>query len=193
MDKSKLLLAVCLLVGSVGFAAEETKKVAEEAKPTVAESKFYSFVVKNAKNEDIKLSDYKGKVVLVVNVASKCGFTNQYEGLEKLYKENKEKGFVVLAFPSNQFLMQEPGSNDDIQKFCKLTYGVDFPVFAKGDVNGDEAQPLYKWLTSVPKFDGRISWNFNKFLLNRNGEVVARYGSKKTPAEFEGEIKKYLN
>jgi glutathione peroxidase len=157
------------------------------------ESKFYSFVVKDSKNQDVKLSDYKGKVVLVVNVASKCGFTKQYEGLEKLYKDNKDKGFVVLGFPSNQFLYQEPGTNEEIQKFCKLTYGVDFPVFAKADVNGDNAQPLYKWLTSLEKFSGNISWNFNKFLVNKNGEVVARYGSRTTPAELEGDVKKLLN
>ncbi|MCC2679871.1 MAG: hypothetical protein K0R29_2447 [Pseudobdellovibrio sp.] len=156
------------------------------------DSKFYSFTVKNAKNEDVKLSDYKGKVVLVVNVASKCGFTYQYEGLQKLYKENKDKGLVVLGFPSNQFLSQEPGSNDDIQKFCKLNYGVDFPVFAKGDVNGDNAQPLYKWLTSQEKFSGKISWNFNKFLINKKGEVVNRFGSKVKPEEIEPEIKKLL-
>lgn len=156
------------------------------------ESKFYSFTVKNAKNEDVKLSDFKGEVVLVVNVASKCGFTNQYEGLQKLYKENKDKGFIVLGFPSNQFFSQEPGSNEEIQKFCKLEYGVDFPVFAKGDVNGKDAQPLYKWLTSQEKFSGRITWNFNKFLINRKGEVVNRFGSKVKPDELAPEVKKLL-
>jgi len=156
------------------------------------ESKFYSFTVKNAQGQDVKLSDYKGKVVLVVNVASKCGFTYQYEGLQKLYNEHKDKGLVILGFPSNQFLSQEPGSNEEIQNFCKLKYGVDFPVFAKGDVNGDNAQPLYKWLTSQEKFSGRITWNFNKFLINRKGEVVNRFGSKVKPEELEPEVKKLL-
>lgn len=184
-------LVMVSLVGLNLFAAEAQKKAPKEVQKE--ESKFYSFTVKNAKNEDVKLSDYKGKVVLVVNVASKCGFTYQYEGLEKLYKVHKEKGFVVLAFPSNQFLAQEPGTDEEIQKFCKLSYGVDFPVFAKGDVNGDKALPLYKWLTSLPKYDGKISWNFNKFLINKNGEVVGRFGSRTKPEEIEPEIKKLLN
>lgn len=156
------------------------------------ESKFYSFTIKNAQGQDVKLSDYKGKVVLVVNVASKCGFTYQYEGLQKLYKDHKDKGLVILGFPSNQFLSQEPGSNEEIQSFCKLKYGVDFPVFAKADVNGDNAQPLYKWLTSQENFSGRITWNFNKFLINRKGEVVNRFGSKVKPEELEPEVKKLL-
>jgi glutathione peroxidase len=178
VNLKKLLIGIIFLCCAVSSADDST---------------FYSFVVKNAKNEDVKLSDYKGKVVLVVNVASKCGFTKQYEGLEKLYKDHKDKGFVILGFPSNQFLSQEPGTNEEIQKFCKLTYGVDFPVFAKGDVNGDSAQPLYKWLTSLEKFSGKISWNFNKFLINRKGEVIARFGSRTTPEELEGDVKKLLN
>ncbi len=159
---------------------------------TEATSPFYGFVVKNAKNEDVKLSDYIGKAVLVVNVASKCGFTNQYEGLQKLYSDYSAKGFVILGFPSNQFFGQEPGSNEDIQSFCKLSYGVNFPVFAKVDVNGKDAIPLYKWLTKQEKFAGRITWNFNKFLINQKGEVVQRFGSKQVPSEIEPEIKKLL-
>ena len=156
------------------------------------ESKFYSFTVKDHKNQDVKLSDFKGKVVLVVNVASKCGFTKQYEGLEKLYSELKSKNFVILGFPSNQFLSQEPGSNEEIQKFCKLTYGVEFPVFAKVDVNGDNAIPLYKWLTAQEGFSGRITWNFNKFLLDKNGKIIKRFGSSDTPEEITPEIKKLI-
>lgn len=155
-------------------------------------SAFYDFVVKNSKNEDVKLSDYKGKAVLIVNVASKCGYTNQYEGLQKLYADYSAKGFVVLGFPSNQFFGQEPGTNEEIQNFCKLNYNVNFPVFAKVDVNGNDAIPLYKWLTKHEKFSGRITWNFNKFLINQKGEVVQRFGSKQTPAEIEPEIKKLL-
>lgn len=168
------------------------KKPAESDVISAPVPAFYGFVVKNAKNEDVKLSDYKGKVVLVVNVASKCGFTNQYEGLQKLYTDYSAKGFVVLGFPSNQFFGQEPGTNDDIQSFCKLSYGVNFPVFAKVDVNGSDAIPLYKWLTKHEKFSGRITWNFNKFLINQSGEVVQRFGSKQTPAEIEPEVKKLL-
>ena len=158
----------------------------------IKESPFYNFTVKNSKNEDVKLSDYKNKVVLVVNVASRCGFTHQYEGLQKLYNENKDKDFVILGFPSNQFLSQEPGSNEEIQKFCKLTYGVDFPVFAKVEVNGDGAIPLYKWLTSLENFSGKISWNFNKFLINQKGQVVKRFGSRDTPESIEPHVKKLL-
>ncbi len=153
---------------------------------------FYSFSVKDAKNNDVKLSDYKGKVILVVNVASKCGHTSQYEGLQKIYTENSEKGFVILGFPSNQFMGQEPGSNEEIQKFCKLSYGVTFPVLAKIDVNGDDAIPLYKWLTSDKKHSGRITWNFNKFLIDRNGNIVNRFGTKEKPDEIKAEIKKIV-
>lgn len=156
------------------------------------ESKFYSFVVKDAKNQDVKLSDYKNKIILVVNVASKCGYTNQYEGLEELYKNYKNKDFVILGFPSNEFFGQEPGSNEEIQKFCKLKYGVEFPVLAKIEVNSDNADPLYKWLKSQKGFEGKISWNFNKFLINRKGEVVKRFGSSDKPKEIEPDILKLI-
>lgn len=152
----------------------------------------YSFAVKDAKNAEVKLSDYKGKVVLVVNVASKCGNTPQYEGLQKLYSENSDKGFVILGFPSNQFMGQEPGSNEEIQKFCKLSYGVTFPVFAKVDVNGNDAIPLYKWLTADKKYSGRITWNFNKFLIDRNGNIVNRFGATEKPDEFKAEVQKVI-
>lgn len=153
---------------------------------------FYSFTVKDAKNNDVKLSDYKGKVVLVVNVASKCGHTPQYEGLQKLFSENSEQGFVILGFPSNQFLGQEPGTNEEIQKFCKLSYGVTFPVFAKVEVNGEDAIPLYKWLTADKKYSGRITWNFNKFLIDRNGQIVNRFGTTEKPDAIKAEIQKVI-
>jgi len=156
------------------------------------ESKFYTFVVKDAKNQDVKLSDYKDKIVLVVNVASKCGYTYQYEGLEELYRKYKDKNFVVIGFPSNEFLGQEPGSNEEIQKFCKLKYGVEFPVFAKIEVNSDNADPLYKWLKSQKGFEGRITWNFNKFLINRKGEIVKRFGSSDKPKDIEPDIAKLV-
>jgi glutathione peroxidase len=168
--------------------ASVKKNAAAEAKSSV-DSPFYSFVVKSADGKDVALSEYKNKYVLVVNVASKCGFTSQYEGLEKLYANYKDKGLVVIGFPSNQFLGQEPGTDAEIQKFCKLTYGVTFPVFAKVEVKGEGAIPLYKWLTSVPGFSGTISWNFNKFLLNRSGELVKRYGSRDKPEAIERDLK----
>lgn len=122
---------------------------------------------------------YGGKVVLVVNVASHCGFTNQYEGLEALYKANKDKGLVVLGFPSGQFMGQEFDDEQEIQKFCQANYGVSFPMFAKGKVKGDEAQPFYQRL--IQKTGESPSWNFNKYLIGRDGKVVAHFGSKVKP------------
>lgn len=156
------------------------------------DSKFYSFKVQSADNKEVSLSEYKNKVVLVVNVASKCGFTYQYEGLQKLYAKYSEKGFVILGFPSNDFLGQEPGTNTEIQSFCKLNYGVNFPVFAKIKVKGDDIHPLYLWLTTLKDFEGRITWNFNKFLINRQGQVVKKFGSMDKPESFEEDIKKLL-
>lgn len=152
----------------------------------------YQFKVQTADQSMVSLDKYKGRVLLVVNVASKCGYTNQYEGLEELYKKYNAKGFAILAFPSNQFLGQEPGSNEEIQKFCKLTYGVTFPVFAKVDVKGDKAIDLYKWFIKQKNSDGKISWNFNKFLIDQNGQVLKHFGSSKKPSEIEPEIKKLL-
>lgn len=158
-----------------------------------AASDFYSFQVKTADDKLQSLADYKGQVVLVVNVASRCGYTPQYEGLQKLYDAYKANKFIILGFPSNQFLGQEPGTNAEIQKFCKLTYGVSFPIFAKIDVNGSDEAPLYKWLKSNKGFEGFITWNFNKFLINRSGEVVKRYGSSTKPSEIEKDIKSLVN
>lgn len=179
MKTQTLIIAIFSLLTTFAVAATDA-------------SDLYSFKVKDAKNKEVNLADYKGKVVLVVNVASKCGFTNQYEGLQKMYSDLSDKGFVILGFPSNQFLGQEPGSNEEIQKFCKLSYGVTFPIFAKVDVNGDDAIPLYKWLTADKKYSGRITWNFNKFLIDRNGHLVNRFGSKDKPEEITPEIKKVV-
>ena len=144
---------------------------------------------------DTPLSDYKGQVLLVVNTASRCGFTPQYEGLEKLYNEYKDSGFSVLAFPCNQFGAQEPGSTADIVDFCTTRFQTTFPLFEKIDVNGDNAHPLYKHLKSTVKGimgTERIKWNFTKFLINREGEVVARYGSQKKPADIAKDISSLL-
>lgn len=156
------------------------------------DSKLYTFKVQTADNKEVSLSEYKNKVLLIVNVASKCGFTYQYEGLQNLYSKYSEKGFVILGFPSNDFLGQEPGSNSEIQTFCKLSYGVNFPVFAKIKVKGDDIHPLYQWLTTYKDIGGSISWNFNKFLLNRQGEVVKKFGSMDKPESLEEDIKKLL-
>lgn len=132
--------------------------------------------------EEEDLSAYKGQVVMIVNVASKCGFTNQYEPLEKLYAERRGDGFVVLGFPANNFGSQEPGTNEEIAEFCTSTYGVEFPMFAKVDVVGEGAHPLYKELASQPEpIGGEPQWNFTKFLVNRRGEVVYRFDTRTPP------------
>lgn len=137
------------------------------------------------------LGEYEGKVVLIVNTASKCGFTPQYEGLEKLHEKYQDKGLVVLGFPCNQFGQQEPGDSDDIGAFCQKKYGVSFPVFAKIEVNGSNAAPLYNDLkAAAPGVLGtrKIKWNFTKFLINRNGEVVGRYAPTTKPETLESTI-----
>lgn len=157
-----------------------------------ADEGFYSFKVKKSSGQDVSMSDYKNKAVLVVNVASKCGFTSQYEGLQALYKKYEAKGLVILGFPANNFFKQEPGANEEIQKFCKLNYGVTFPVFAKISVKGSDIDPLYKWLTTQKGFEGEISWNFNKFLIQKNGQLFDRYASSIKPEDIEADIKKAL-
>ncbi len=155
---------------------------------------FYDFSATSIDGEETPLSEYEGKAVLVVNTASKCGFTPQYEGLEKLYEEFKDQGLVILGFPCDQFGHQEPGDEHEIKDFCSLTYDVDFPMFAKIDVNGKHAHPLYQWLRSKQHglFGTRIKWNFTKFLVNRDGEVVRRYGSVTKPEKLTGDIEKVL-
>lgn len=142
-----------------------------------------------------KLADYRGKVLLVVNTASRCGFTPQYQGLEKLYQQFKDRGLVVLGFPSNQFGAQEPGSEAEIAEFCELNFGVSFPLFAKIDVNGGEAHPLYQWMTSQKKgFLGTegIKWNFTKFLIGRDGKVIDRYAPTTKPEDIAKDIERAL-
>lgn len=160
-----------------------------------ADKSIYDFSVKSAIGETQSLSQYKGKVLLIVNVASKCGFTPQYEGLEKLYTKYKDKGLMILGFPCNQFGAQEPGSNEEVQKFCKLTYGVTFPVMAKLDVNGDKADPLYVFLKS--KAGGllgteAIKWNFTKFLISKDGNKIERFAPQTEPKDLEKHIEKLL-
>jgi glutathione peroxidase len=173
----------------------------------------YDFVATAADGEQVPLSDYRGKVLLVVNVASKCGLTPQYEGLEALYRDDKDRGLEILGFPSNQFLEQEPGGDDEIQEFCKTTYDVTFPVFRKIDVNGPDADPLYEYLrASAPGDFGPqygdfyaaisrlkpdagaddIKWNFTKFLIGRDGEVIKRYEPPVAPADIKADLESYL-
>ncbi len=150
----------------------------------------YDFTVKNNKGEDISLSDYKGKVLLVVNTATRCGLTPQYDGLEKLYEKYSEKGFEILDFPCNQFAFQAPGNDEKIDSFCKLKYDTKFPRFAKIKVNGSDEAPLYKYLKSQK--EGRIKWNFTKFLIGSDGEVKARFEPTQKPEAIESAIAREL-
>jgi glutathione peroxidase len=155
----------------------------------------YNFTAKSLRGEDVSLSEYRGKPMLIVNTASKCGFTPQYEGLEKLFKEHQARGLVVLGFPCNQFGAQEPGSEAEIGDFCQANYGVTFPMFSKIDVNGASAHPLYAYLkTAKPGVLGtrNIKWNFTKFLVDRTGKVVGRFGPATKPEAMEQAIAKVL-
>jgi glutathione peroxidase len=153
------------------------------------------FTVTTIDGQELALKDKLGKVLLVVNTASRCGFTPQYEGLEALYQRFKDRGFEVLAFPCNQFGAQEPGDAEEIEQFCKINFGVTFPLMAKIDVNGANASPLYGWLKTEAKGlmgSTSIKWNFTKFLIGRDGKVVKRYGPTDTPAAIAKDIEKLL-
>ena len=155
----------------------------------------YAFRVKTIDGNEVKLSKFRGKVLLVVNVASKCGNTPQYAGLESLYKEKKSQGFAVLGFPANQFGAQEPGDATEIANFCSLTYDVSFPMMSKIDVNGPGAHPLYAWLKKEKKGllgSQAVKWNFTKFLIDRNGEVVERFAPTVEPKALEGAVEALL-
>jgi glutathione peroxidase len=155
----------------------------------------YDFSAKTIDGKDEKLDAYRGKAMLVVNVASKCGFTPQYEGLEALYRKFKGQGLVVLGFPCDQFGHQEPGNEDEIKNFCSLTYDVTFPMFAKIDVNGTKADPIYKYLKHEAKGllgSEAIKWNFTKFLIGKDGEVVKRYAPADTPKSLEKDVEAAL-
>jgi glutathione peroxidase len=145
----------------------------------------FSFTMKTIDGVDRSLSAYKGKVFMIVNVASKCGYTPQYEGLEKLYKLYKDKGFVILGFPANNFLWQEPGSDAEIKQFCSTKYNVTFDIFSKISVKGDEIHPLYQYLTKESPYSGGVKWNFQKYLVDRRGNVVAKYAPGTDPLEKE--------
>jgi glutathione peroxidase len=158
-------------------------------------STLQDFDAQTITGQTVKLSDYQGKVVLVVNTASKCGFTPQFDGLEKLWKEYESKGLVVLGFPCNQFGGQDPGANEEIASFCQLNYGVSFPMMAKVDVNGAQAHPLYQWLVKqAPGILGTtsIKWNFTKFLIGKQGQVLGRYAPTDTPKGLKADIDKAL-
>ena len=152
------------------------------------------FTATTLTGQEQQLSEYAGQVVLVVNTASACGFTPQYAGLEELYTELRDEGFVVLGFPCNQFGAQESGTESEIAEFCQVNYGVTFPMFAKVDVNGDDAHPLFTWLKSEKKglLGGKIKWNFTKFLIGRDGQVIGRYAPNTEPKAIADDIRAAL-
>ncbi|WP_286714318.1 glutathione peroxidase [Marinobacter sp. tcs-11] len=155
----------------------------------------YSFSAKDIKGQEVSMDDYRGKVLLIVNTASKCGFTPQFEGLQSLHDELGERGFEVLGFPCNQFMNQDPGNDDAISQFCSLNYGVSFPMFAKIEVNGDGTHPLFRFLKREAKGlmgSEKVKWNFTKFLVNREGQVVRRYAPTAKPADIRADIEKLL-
>ncbi len=154
----------------------------------------YDFSATLNNGKDKKLSAYKGKVLLIVNTASRCGNTPQYHGLQELYAKYHDRGFEVLAFPCNQFGHQEPGSDEDIKSFCEMNYGVEFPLFSKIEVNGDDAHPLYKFLKSEKTglLGDSIKWNFTKFLVDKQGKVIERYAPMTPPARIASDIEKQL-
>lgn len=155
----------------------------------------YQFSAKNTLGETIELTDYKNKVVLIVNTASDCGFTPQYKGLQNLYQKHQAQGLEVLAFPCNQFKQQEKGSDEEIKKFCDLRFNIKFPLFSKVDVNGENTHPLFNFLkTQAPGILGskNIKWNFTKFLINKEGHVIKRYAPTTKPEAIEADIEKLL-
>ena len=195
-----LLLLLCaipvFLVACRSWGNASSSSAGEGIGEGKSPSSVYDFTVKDAAGKDVSLKKYQGKVLLIVNTASKCGFTPQYAGLETLYQTYKDKGLVVLGFPCNQFGRQEPGKNAEIQTFCQVNYGVTFPVMAKVDVNGSDAIPLYKYLKGEEKGllgTQAIKWNFTKFLVDKNGQVVDRYASKTKPAKLADDIEKLLS
>ncbi len=184
MKKNIMLLSISFFILFTACAQEKSTS-----------EKFYQFNAKLIDGKTISMNDYKGKVILVVNTASKCGFTPQYEGLEKLYQKYKSKGFVILGFPCNQFGGQEPGNEEEISNFCSLKFNVTFPMFSKIEVNGDNADPIFKFLkTELPGTMGNdVKWNFTKFVLDKNGKPIKRFGSTTKPEDIDeliGELTK---
>ena len=173
---SDIAFTALLATANGGSSAAEVGDVADEG--------LYGISVTTLDGRGTSLAEYRGKAMLIVNVASRCGFTPQYAGLQALFERYRDRGLVVLGFPSNDFLRQEPGANEEIRQFCTLNYGVTFPMYAKLSVKGKDQHPLYAFLTGKdtnPEYSGRITWNFNKFLVGRDGRVVARFGSRVKP------------
>jgi glutathione peroxidase len=174
-----IIVLAFVLIWSVKISAQTAEKQMKQ------QSKLYSYSMKTIDGTDKPLSDYKGKVLLIVNVASKCGKTPQYKGLESIFEKYKDRGFMVLGFPANNFSQQEPGTNDDIKNFCTLNYGVTFDMFSKISVKGSDQDPLYQYLTKESPVPGVVTWNFQKYLVDRKGNVVEKYEPGTEPEEKE--------
>lgn len=182
--KAKFILAAAAIVCTAIFSSILSSRVSGTEDGGKKVDSIYSFTLKDIDGKDTSLGQYRGKVVLLVNVASKCGLTPQYEGLEKLYLKYKDRGFTILGFPANNFAGQEPGTDEEIKSFCSLKYNVTFPMFSKISVKGTDIHPLYKYLTDKEtntEFGGDIKWNFNKFLVDKNGRIIARFEPQVKP------------
>jgi glutathione peroxidase len=196
----RIVVGVVIVVVIGGLGAAYAMGVILTPSPSVPPkaASLYEFTLKNIDGSDVKLETFRGKVILIVNTASKCGLTPQYEALQKIYDRFKDKDFVVVGFPANNFLGQEPGTEKEIKEFCTLNYKVTFPMFSKISVKGADQHPLYSFLTNEktnPGFSGDITWNFEKFLIGKDGKTVARYAPRVLPDDPKviEEIEKLLN
>ncbi len=189
MKYTTVIILAALFMGQVTIVAQ-TKEKQMETQPAL-----YSFTMKTIDEKEKKLSDYKGKVLMIVNVASKCGHTPQYKGLEAIYEKYKDRGFMILGFPANNFLWQEPGTDSEIKQFCSTKYGVTFDMFSKISVKGNDQHPLYRYLTEESPVPGAVKWNFQKYLVDRKGNVVEKYapGTEPTEKEVIAEIEKLIS
>ena len=174
--------------------SQVTGQINNESNNNMDQKGFYNLKATSIEGEEIWMHNYSGKVIIVVNTASECGFTPQFEGLEKLYQKYKDRGLVILGFPCNQFGKQDPGNDQEIQAFCQRNYGVTFQMFSKIDVNGENTHPIYRYLkANKGGFLGKkIKWNFTKFLIDRNGQVVGRFGSSVKPSSLEKDVLELL-
>jgi glutathione peroxidase len=184
MKRYAVLGVLVIVAGILIFQVAKIKGEEMEKREPLKEKSIYEFTMKSIDGKDVSIDHYKGKVLMIVNVASRCGYTYQYEGLEKVYNKYKDQGFEILGFPANNFGSQEPGSNQEIATFCKSKYSVSFPMFSKISVNGSDINSFYRFLTEPatdPQFSGEITWNFNKFLIDKNGNIVGRFDSGNEP------------
>lgn len=180
-----MLVAVAAGCSESQSQSKDKPADAKESAATMTTTDYLNVPFKTIAGEDTRLADFKGQVVLIVNTASKCGYTPQYEGLQALYQQYKDSGLVVIGFPANNFGGQEPGSNEEIATFCSTKFDVTFPMMAKVSVKGDDIHPLFRFMTQESGLTGEIGWNFSKFLIDRDGQLVARYPSKVTPQDPE--------